>query len=257
MKQLLFCLILSVSAFGQLVTPSWRGEAETSHAEWDVFTEAKFAPNFPDVVADDNASLTCRTSSAFLTGGRNIYSFQAPLSMQLDDTTDLPIENVFLQIAALGSGIDAAGARLLVEDDEGQVTVILPSRNLIISEEELTGDRGGVGTIYGIQWDLRGSPMTGTYSILFDASESSLSLDRVSLDLSTEYQEVPKPQPLNVQVMGDEVRVFWFGNRRLQSSNTLDSDWVDVPGSDGVNAITLAREDQPTFFRLKAIEDPE
>ena len=117
MKKLICFLTLSAPVFGQLITPSWRGDEGTSHAEWDVFTEAKFAPNFPDVAVDEDATLTCRTSSAFLTSGRNIYSFQAPISMQLDDTTGLLVQNIFLQIGALGSEVDTAGIQLIVENE--------------------------------------------------------------------------------------------------------------------------------------------
>lgn len=108
--------------------------------------------------------------------------------MQLDDTTGLVVRNIFLQVGTLGSGMDAAEARLIYENEQGEVQVILPSQTFIASEEDLTGELGGVGTTYGIQWDLRETPLTGSYSILFDASSTSLSLDRVSLDLSSEYR---------------------------------------------------------------------
>ena len=98
MKKLICFLTLSVPVFGQLITPSWRGDKGTSHAEWMFFTEANFAPNFPDVAVDEDATLTCRTSSAFLTSGRNIYSFQAPISMQLDDTTGLLVQIFFFKL---------------------------------------------------------------------------------------------------------------------------------------------------------------
>ena len=148
----LFCLFaFGSAASGLLITPEWRGEEGKSHIEWDVFTEAKFLPNSPDVAIDPDASLTSRTSSAFLTGSRNIYSFQAPISMQLDDTTGLVVRHIFLQVGTLGAGMDAAGARLIFENEQGEVQVIPPSQTFIASEEDLTGERGGVGTAYGIQ----------------------------------------------------------------------------------------------------------
>lgn len=257
MKRLLFFLVLSASVFGQLLTPSWRNDEGSSHAEWDVFTEATFVPNFPDVAFDEDATLTCRTSSAFLTSSRNIYSFQAPISMQLDDTTGLLVRNVFLQIGALGSGVDAAGIQLIVEDDEGEVRVIFPTQNFIGSEEELNGENGGLGTIYGIQWDLRETPFTGKYTILFDAAAPSLSLDRVSLDLSEEYLEIAKPRPLSIRINPGEVMVSWIGGRRLQSSQSLVSGWVNVPGAEGVNQIILPLQNQTTFFRLTAVNPVE
>jgi hypothetical protein len=257
MKKLICFLTLSAPVFGQLITPSWRGDEGTSHAEWDVFTEANFAPNFPDVAVDEDATLTCRTSSAFLTSGRNIYSFQAPISMQLDDTTGLLVQNIFLQIGALGSEVDTTGIQLIVENDEGEVSVIFPTRNFVGSEEALNGENGGMGTIYGIQWDLREMPFTGKYTILFDAASSSLSLDRVSLDLSGNYLEVAKPRPLRVRINSGDVTVSWLGSRRLQSSQSLANGWVDVPGAEGVNQIILPLQKTTTFFRLKEVKTAE
>ena len=151
MRNLFYLVVLGSAASGQLITPEWRGEEGKSHIEWDVFSEAKFLPNSPDVATDPDASLTSRTSSAFLTGSRNIYSFQAPISMQLDDTTGLVVRHIFLQVGTLGAGMDAAGARLIFENEQGEVQVIPPSQTFIASEEDLTGERGGVGTAYGIQ----------------------------------------------------------------------------------------------------------
>ena len=257
MKKLICFLTLSAPVFGQLITPSWRGDESTSHAEWDVFTEAKLAPNFPDVAIDEDATLTCRTSSAFLTSGRNIYSFQAPISMQLDDTTGLLVRNIFLQIGSLGSEVNTAGIQLIVEDDLGDISVISPTQYFVGSQEELNGENGGLGTIYGIQWDLRERPFTGKYTILFEAASSSLSLDRVSLDLSENYLEVTKPRPLSIQITGEEVTVSWLGGRRLQSSQSLVDGWVDVLVAEGVNQIILPLQKSTTFFRLIAVKPAE
>lgn len=254
MKKLLCFLTLSVPVFGQLLTPSWRNDEGSSHAEWDVFAEANFAPNFPDVAADEDATLTCRTSSAFLTSGRNIYSFQAPISMQLDDTTGLLVRNIFLQLGTLGSEVDADGIQLILENDIGDVSIISPTQYFVGSQEELNGENGGLGTIYGIQWDLRERPFTGKYTILFDAASTSLSLDKVSLDLSEKYLEVAKPRPLSIQITGEEVTVSWLGSRRLQSSQSLANGWVDVPGAESINRIILPLQKTTTFFRLTAVD---
>ncbi|MFT6178253.1 MAG: hypothetical protein ACJAQT_001524 [Akkermansiaceae bacterium] len=249
MKLLILLLPVILPASAQLLVPDWRGDNEAAHAEWDVFTKAKFEPNSADVASDD-ATITCTTSSAFLTSSGNIYSFQAPTFFQLDDTTDFPIQNVFLQISALGSGVDVAGARLLATDQEGETVAIFPTFTFISSEEELTGENGGIGTTYGIQWDLQSTPVSGAYTILFNATESSLSLGAVSLDTSASFQKVSKPQALSVKPVGDTVVVTWFGGRVLQSSQSLVSGWSDVPGAEGVNTITLPRENQGAFFRL-------
>lgn len=252
----LFCLsTFPLSA--QFLVPDSRGTEGTSHAEWDVFTEASFAPNFPDVVTDPDASITSATGSAFITSSGNLYSFQSPISLQLDDNTDLNVRSVFLQLASLGSGLDRQGVRLLADDGKGGVAVLPPTQTFVTSEEELTGERGGIGTTYGLQWDLRETPITGTYTILLSASSSSLSIDRVSLDLSESYQRIQRPEPLSVKVEGSELVVSWFGDRQLQSSSSLQSDWEDVPEAVGVNQLRMPVSGRMRFFRLRELESPE
>ena len=53
MKILLSLLALTGPIYAQFIEPSWRGSEMTTHAEWDVFTEANFDPNSPDVATDD------------------------------------------------------------------------------------------------------------------------------------------------------------------------------------------------------------
>lgn len=245
----LFLLFTILPSSAQFITPEWRGDSDTAYAEWDIFSEAKFAPNAPDVATDD-ATITCTTSSAFLTSSGNIYSFQAATFFQLDDTTEFPIQNIFLQLGALGSGIDVAAARLIAENSEGETVALSPTQTFVTSEEELTGENGGIGTVYGLQWDLSEMPVSGSYTILFNASESSLSLGNVLLDTSASYLAVSAPQPLSVKPEGDQIVITWFGSRQLQSSISLATGWADVPGSLGVNSLTLPRASQATFFRL-------
>jgi hypothetical protein len=177
--------------------------------------------------------------------------------MQLDDTTGLFVRNIFLQLGTLGSEVDADGIELILENDIGDVSIISPTQYFVGSQEELNGENGGLGTIYGIQWDLRERPFTGKYTILFDAASTSLSLDKVSLDLSEKYLEVAKPRPLSIQITGEEVTVSWLGSRRLQSSQSLANGWVDVPGAESVNRIILPLQKTTTFFRLTAVDPAE
>ena len=131
MKTILASLTVAVLPLtAQLLVPDFRGAEESSHAEWDVFTEGKFAPNLPDVASDPDATITSVTGSAFIISSGNLYSFQAPVAVQLDDATDLTVRNVFLQVATLGSGLDRQGSKLLVEDGEGEVPTILPRLSL-------------------------------------------------------------------------------------------------------------------------------
>ena len=250
MKTLALILLFPLQASSQLITPEWRGLPLSNHAEWDIFTAAKFEPNAPDV-SGANASITGTTSSAFLTSSGNIYSFQAPTFFQLDASSVEGIANVFLQIKALGSSIDLAGAMLIADDADCNPFAISPTHSMVISEEQLGGERGGIGTLYTLQWDLRATPITGDYTILFNATESSLSLDRVSLDTSESYQFVPKPEPFEIDIQGGQVHLTWLGSGQLQTSSSLDSGWTDIPEATGKNALSLPLTSGPVFFRVK------
>lgn len=252
MKPFFFSLLFSASLHGQFLEPEWRGLDETNHAEWDVFTEARFSPNFPDVVADEDASITGTTSSAFITSGGNIYSFSAPTFFQLDDSTDFPIANVFLQLSALGSEVALDAVRLIYSDEEGGAIQVFPNQVMTLSEEELGGERGGIGSVYTMQWDLSDQPISGTYSILFNAAESSMSLGAVSLDTSATFLEVSVPRSLSLSVEDGLVHLSWFGSGQLQTSASLDdNDWVEVIEARGVNEISLPLTNSSAFFRVQ------
>lgn len=250
LKALLASILLSGQAPAQFINPDWRDADLTEHALWDFFTQPSLTPNDPDIV-EDNATLTCTTPSAFITSSGNIYSHQAPAAFQLDDSAPFPIHNIVLQISALGSGIDLEAARLIFENDEGTTVALPPLKSFILSEEELGGERGGLGTTYVLQWNPRTIPPSSTYSILFNASESSLSLDKLSLDTSSTFFPVTKPKPLSIERNSDSVTLTWFGDWELQSSTSLASAWVTVPGSNSTNTITLPLASESTFFRLK------
>ena len=251
MKSLFLILVLPLQA--QFITPEWRDEGEGEHAQWDIFTEAKFEPNSPDVVSDD-ATITCTTSSAFITSSGNIYSFQSATAFQLNDSAAFPIQNVFLQISALGSEIDLEEVRLVTTDATGDTRVIAASQSFVISQDELGGERGGLGTTYALQWNLSEAPISTSYSILFESVESSLSLDQVSLDTSATFIPVTKPKPLELVPNGDELTLSWFGSWQLQSSTSLQGDWLDVPDTAGLNVVTLPMSNDTTFFRLKQLD---
>ena len=253
----LFLAFSSMSLTAQFAAPVWRGSEGSTYAEWDIFTEPKFEPNSPDVSTDD-ATIVCTTGSAFLTGTGNIYSFQAPTFFQLDDLVDGSVRNVYLQIESLGSSIEVDTARLIYTPTGGETVSVAPRLAAVACEEELTGPNGGIGTVYLLQWDLRENPISDSYTILFNAASSSLSLDKVSLDTSPEYVEIPEPKPLSVEIVDGEVLVSWSCAGQLQSSTTLKSDsWADVVETTGKKSITLPLSPTPVFFRLRAEAEVE
>ncbi|MGC6459416.1 MAG: hypothetical protein ACON4R_13730 [Akkermansiaceae bacterium] len=247
-KPIIAALLSGVSN-GQFIAPDWRSSEQSEHAQWEVFTQANFTHNTPDI-SPDNATIVCTTSSAFLTSSGNIYSFQAPTYFQLDDSSPFPIENIVLQISALGSGIDLSGARLIYENSEGTTVSIPAFRHFILSQEELGGERGGLGTTYVLQWKPGNLPAGNTYSILFNATESSLSLDKVSLDTSSSFIPITKPKPLDIVRQGNQIIITWFGNWNLQTSKSLASGWTTIATSESGNSITLPMTSSSKFFRL-------
>ena len=101
------------------IPPPWtRGIANSTYQEWNAFTSAT-GPNTPDVANNNpNGTAAVRNSepTAFVTGGGNIYSFAAPLDI------DVVVPNfglgadyataAILQVRALGTEIDPATVRL-------------------------------------------------------------------------------------------------------------------------------------------------
>lgn len=263
MRNFLFLISSSLfltPAVAQFITPEWHGGATSEHAAWDIFTEASLNENLPDAAADsptNDARIICTTSSAFLTSSGNIYSFQSASAFQLDDSTNFPVENIFLQISALGSEIDPDTVSLIATDDSGATTQYFPTQNFVLDQQELEGEFGGLGTTYAFQWNLSETPVSGSYSILFAAAESSMSLDEVALDTSDSYQEVPIPEtpiPDPTMTIADGIITLSWPPTYLLETTTTFSTWAEVSEtstSAGSNRVTLPLSAEATFFRLK------
>jgi len=246
--------LLVTSSYGQFIAPEWRGLEQTEFAAWEVFTKAKFQRNSPDV-HDDDASILCTTSSAFITSGGNIYSFQGPTFFQLDDSASFPISSVTLQIYALGSSIDFEEVRI-VSNGENYV----PTTSTIVNQDALDGEFGGLGTNYAFQWDLTSLPIPANtpYFILFNATESSLSLDQVQLDTSASFQPLPiptqAPPSLTIEKSTNSITVSWSGTWTLESSSDLTGPWDAVTeftsNPDGSHQFAESAGSESRFFRL-------
>ena len=260
MRHLIIVTVLISPIQAQFLTPAWRGQDNSEHAAWDIFTEAKLEPNSPDVSADFptlDAELQCNTSSAFLTSSGNIYSFQSATAFQLTDSTNFPVRNVLLQISALGSEIAPDSVKLVGTDASGERKAFSPIRSFVLNQQELTGANGGLGTTYAYQWDLTEIPSVGEYGILFAAAESSMSLGAVSLDSYDQYLEVPIPEPVlptpSMSISDDTINLSWPARYLLESSTNV-SVWTEERGTgedSGSKTLALPLSSQATFFRLK------
>jgi hypothetical protein len=175
-------------------------DANSVHAQWEVFTDAVGTPgNLPDVAgsfpADGTPSgatavVIGNTPSAFLTGGGNIYSFAAPTSFSVT------VPNYGLgagwntrfvaQIQNQGNPLDFSSV-LLSYDGGNQ---LLP----FDYTDELVGNPAPENLF---AWDVVGLNPS-TFTLTFNASSSSMSLDALAVDTFTQqgaFAPMGVPEP--------------------------------------------------------------
>ncbi len=155
-------------------------------AEWDSF-ETPFSPNRPDVgsfvggvLAADAVAFDVfdRGSSSFITSGGNIYSFSDLVLPQIDfGGFGLGIgqrTTILVQVRTQGNELDPATVLL-----DG---AIAPAEIVELDRRTL-GGFGGVLVDTLIRFEV-GASAAG-HAVTFDASASSMSLDRVAVDAFT------------------------------------------------------------------------
>lgn len=210
--------------FTDFTTPSFRGEIGSESAQWDVFTTAVGAPgNAANSVASGGVSLsgaiiTQTTPGAFLTGGGNIYSFATASTFVLTDTVDYPtgLGLVVFQANSLGTPLDYSSVTLTYE--VGGVPTSLTTPRVEVYRASL-GGFGGDDIVSSWEWDLSGLAIKN-YSIHFNASGSSLSFDKATLDTQAYLAQpsVPEPEQYGA-IAGTGVIAFsvWRRYRRTHS----------------------------------------
>lgn len=180
----------------------------TTYQEWNVFTSST-GPNDPDVAeVNPNAGAGPNPSKAnvydtsggsFVTGGGNIYSF----SVATLNDADVPSYglgaagtiDVLFQVRTLGTELDYANVRLVYNDGTTNQTIGFTERQEL--ERITLGGFGGTQVDTLFRFDIPYSP--STFKVEFDASGSSMSLDRVSVDTLT---AVPEPASLAMLAVG-------------------------------------------------------
>jgi len=246
MRFLPLLALLTQSLSAQFIIPSWRGDEGSEHAHWDVFTQRLSATN-PALAEDsptNDAQLFNNESSAIITGTSNIYSFLAPIRIQISDSANFDIQNLLIQITVLGADLDADSLILIPPGANTLDDVILPQQFAILSEEDIDVGALVVGApansseiTYAFQFDLSTTPVTGAYDITFSAAESSMSLAEVVLDTSDAFinafasrEDVPS---LEISQEGALVTLRWPSDSAaiLQSTSQLDDSdsWGEVP----------------------------
>lgn len=206
---LLCAAVPATAATNNFVVPSFRGQADSQHGYWEVFSVAYDAPgNAADQTGSTSGARVTQilTSAAFVTGSGNIYSPSEPTAFTLTDATPFTLGTVVLQVRTLGSELAYDAVRLSYDDGSG-------TRNLApLFRTEL--DRG---TILGAsvsslwQWDVQGLGITA-YSVSFGTPESSLSLDSITLDTWSGFELVPEPSSAALLLGGGTL--LWLHRRR-------------------------------------------
>lgn len=171
-----------------------RNDAGSMYAEWNSFTVAMGAPgNAPDVgsFGPAPANLQQNFIPALITSGGNIYSFAGPTDF------DLTVPNyglgagydtrVAVQLRTLGNPIDASSMQLTYDGGGGPQT--LAPASSVGPTPDLDGEQ------WLFVWDLP-SFNPASMRVEFNASASSMSLDRVVVDTFT--QAVPEPVSLGL-----------------------------------------------------------
>jgi hypothetical protein len=178
--------------------PATDAEAQTERTtfqEWNVFASPA-GPNDPDVAEiNPNAGigyLFDTSGGSFVTGGGNIYSPSAVLSLD----ADIPSyglgagygTTVLFQLRSLGNEADYDTVRLTYEDGDGTAQTISALSRQELERIQLGGFGGSqVDSLF--VFDVPFSPES--FKIEFDAAGTSLSVDRVAVD--TFSSVVPEP----------------------------------------------------------------
>lgn len=185
-------IALTPCALADFVAPNgtnfpWvRGATPNSaYAQWESFTSPA-GPNSPDVGSFVGGALPAgapawnafdSSGAGFVTSGGNIYSFAGPTNLHVVapnfDRGAANTTTIILQLRTQGAEV------LPVSVNIGGIT---PAEIVELNRQAL-GGMGGflVDTLY--RWDLSGNALS--YEIRFDSAGSSMSTDRIAVDVFT------------------------------------------------------------------------
>jgi hypothetical protein len=178
-----------------------RGGANSTYAEWNVFTAGHTNPNAPDVgtFGPAGAALVQANTTAFVTSGGNIYSFAAATDFDVvAPSLNLGAGHatrVVAQIATLGTPLLESSLALSYIRDA--VTLQAPRTSATFTS--VPNPAGGNTEEWTVVWDV---PDFNPASLLleFKASGSSMSLDRLAVDAFA--RPVPEPTAIGLAAAG-------------------------------------------------------
>ena len=171
-----------IGDFTTAVTPDFRGEPGARFDGYDVFTQAAFLPNFPDLAAScAGSTLTQLDPAAVVTSSGSIYSFGTLTSFELDLPGGDLLAELTLQTRTVDFGAPLAGSSFLLSGIDGAgLPVSLPPTAV----NALTP----VGNELEVVWDpqtLAGLDLTDA-RVTFSAADVSCATDVVLVDYRVE-----------------------------------------------------------------------
>jgi hypothetical protein len=199
----------SVDAKAAFLPPSFRGQAQTTYQEWNVFSTPE-GPNVPDV-ANNNPNGTADVRDvalvSFVTGSGNIYALGGVLEIEAQipafDLGSAKRTNVVVQILSLGAVLDV---------DSVTWNGLEADSSSLLSDGPLGGQFGGRRQEWSLSWDL--VPGNTSADVLyFKAASESMSLDRLSIDT----QAVVVPETGSVMMVSLAVAMVMVGAARRHS----------------------------------------
>ncbi|MEE2973162.1 MAG: hypothetical protein VX672_08550 [Planctomycetota bacterium] len=175
------------------LVPEWRGDAGTSYYQWDSFTQAFGAPNFPDNPGPPGAGLYNFQSGAVIADSGNMYGANGlnihiyPMS---EDAAPAPVSAV-LNISTIGTtlSLDTVQGYLGPPMAGGQYF------DYSSSEVRYSEAMGPMGVMQTVSFTFDFSSWSGgdtTFGFFFKGEMDHISLDAVSLDINY----VPAPGAL-------------------------------------------------------------
>lgn len=178
--------MLSVATQAAFITPTFRGEANTTYQAWNEFVTPE-GPNAPDVALSNpngTPDAVDLSGASFVTSGGNIY-VQGGLLQLKATIPDYALgnaakTNVVVQVRTLGSIIDT---------DTVLWNGVAFDHATLLVDTPLVGGFGGVIQEWAFEWDN----LPGNFSLntlLITGADLSVSLDRLSVDT----QAVPVPE---------------------------------------------------------------
>ncbi|MDG2424204.1 MAG: MYXO-CTERM domain-containing protein [Phycisphaerales bacterium] len=194
--------VSSIANAGYVVedVPTWRGEDNTAHYEWETFASPYGKPNFANNVPPTaDAMLFNFGEDAIITGAGNIYGYGGALNIHTYGYSDTDIQDVVFNFATMGTEIDYTGAMLAWNDgtEGGESGIIMPLSDYNMNYYEEVDFGQGPGAIANVSWSFDLSDISADIreiGLIWSSDTNNISLGTASMDLR--FAGIPAPGAL-------------------------------------------------------------